>query len=253
MDTPTLRSTHTTRRQKYAHVQLLRTCKRSPARPPCTDNSGIHPQDTTNNRQSEQHGTTIHTTMPSQIGQAFKAEARILYLSKKFSFDGNKDKDCPQEDKSDDQGDVYLRGEFMSMDWDKSGVISTDDFCKLLLYLGVPSKDRIKAFLREINPNECSTMTLAEYYLLMEKHPELISQTNRWRSMFKKFDISGDGQADKKDILNGFREMGVEVDDEIKDKLNELDTNGDGKVLYQDFLRGQLEAKNIIPKCQSKN
>lgn len=30
--------------------------------------------------------------------------------------------------------------------------------------------------------------------------------------------------------------MGIEVDDEIKEKINKLDINNDGKVVYQDFV-----------------
>lgn len=40
--------------------------------------------------------------------------------------------------------------------------------------------------------------------------------------------------------------MGIEVDDEIKEKINKLDTNNDGKVAYQDFVKSQLLTKGVL-------
>lgn len=64
--------------------------------------------------------------------------------------------------------------------------------------------------------------------------------------MFFKFDDNKDGRATKEQILQGFEDMGIEVDDEIKEKINKLDTNNDGKVAYQDFVQNQLMTKGVL-------
>lgn len=72
------------------------------------------------------------------------------------------------------------------------------------------------------------------------------SSTSRLRNIFFKFDDNKDGRATKEQILQGFKDMGVEVDDEIKAKVTKLDTNNDGKVAYQDFVQSQLLAKGVL-------
>lgn len=72
------------------------------------------------------------------------------------------------------------------------------------------------------------------------------SSTSRLRDIFFKFDDNKDGRATKEQILQGFADMGIEVDDEIKEKINKLDTNNDGKVAYQDFVKSQLLTKGVL-------
>lgn len=72
------------------------------------------------------------------------------------------------------------------------------------------------------------------------------SSTSRLRNIFFKFDDNKDGRATKEQILQGFKDMGVEVDDEIKAKVTKLDTNNDGKVAYQDFVQSQLLGKGVL-------
>ena len=71
------------------------------------------------------------------------------------------------------------------------------------------------------------------------------------RQLFRKFDLSGDGKAYKNDIIEGFRKMKVEIDDEIRDKIDKLDISRDGKVEYRDFIRAHLEQRKIIPHAKA--
>ena len=75
-------------------------------------------------------------------------------MSKKFSTDSE---ELPKDDKGEkgdkketgDKGDLYLRGEYMAMDYTQNGKISTKDFVDLLRYLGEPSREKIMASLKK--------------------------------------------------------------------------------------------------------
>ena len=56
--------------------------------------------------------------------------------------------------------------------------------------------------------------------------------------VFKAFDLNGDGFLSKDEIKEAMQKMGESADDDrVNEMLAEVDTNGDGKVDYEEFAR----------------
>lgn len=60
------------------------------------------------------------------------------------------------------------------------------------------------------------------------------------KQIFDIFDHDQTGWASKKDVINGLGELGVPIEGELKENLEKLDANRDGKIWFPDFLRVQL-------------
>lgn len=140
---------------------------------------------------------------------------------------------------------LYFKAEFTAMDKDNRGKLTTSEFVKLMMFLGYGERWKVDELLKAVNPEGDGYITIDEFYSAM-KRPGVVEGTSRLREMFFKFDDNKDGRATKEQILQGFEDMGIEVDDEIKEKINKLDTNNDGKVAYQDFVQNQLMTKGVL-------
>ncbi|XP_062603548.1 calmodulin-4-like [Saccostrea cucullata] len=140
---------------------------------------------------------------------------------------------------------LYFKAEFTAMDKENRGKLTTAEFVKLMMFLGYGERWKVEELLKSINTEGDGFITIDEFYDAMGR-PGVKDGTSRLRNIFFKFDDNKDGRATKEQILQGFTDMGVEVDDEIKDKVNKLDTNNDGKVAYQDFVQSQLVTKGVL-------
>ncbi|XP_048731251.1 calmodulin-4-like isoform X1 [Ostrea edulis] len=140
---------------------------------------------------------------------------------------------------------LYFKAEFTAMDRENRGKLTTAEFVKLMMFLGYGEKWKVDSLLKSINTEGDGYITIDEFYNAMNR-PEVKAGTSRLRNIFFKFDDNKDGRATREQILQGFADMGVEVDDEITAKVTELDTNNDGRVKYQDFVQSQLVTKGIL-------
>nr|XP_022313655.1 calmodulin-4-like isoform X2 [Crassostrea virginica] len=140
---------------------------------------------------------------------------------------------------------LYFKAEFTSMDKTNRGKLTTSEFVQLMMFLGYGERWKVDELLKSINKEGDGYITIDEFFAAMDR-PAVKEGTSRLRNIFFKFDDNKDGRATKEQILQGFKDMGVEVDDEIKAKVTKLDTNNDGKVAYQDFVQSQLLAKGVL-------
>ncbi|XP_033726563.1 uncharacterized protein LOC117316160 isoform X2 [Pecten maximus] len=72
--------------------------------------------------------------------------------------------------------DRYLKAEFTAMDTDKDGMLTPDQFVKLLMFLGYGGGDQGKALLKAVNKDENSVITLDEYYDAMKSNPGCVAK-----------------------------------------------------------------------------
>lgn len=150
-----------------------------------------------------------------------------------------------EEPNPNDYEKLYFKAEFTAMDKENRGKLTTAEFVKLMMFLGYGERWKVDELLKAVNPEEDCYITIDEFYTAMNR-PGVKDGTSRLRNIFFKFDDNKDGRATKEQILQGFKDMGVEVDDEITEKVNKLDTNNDGKVAYQDFVQSQLLNKGVL-------
>lgn len=140
----------------------------------------------------------------------------------------------------------YLKGEFVAMDTNNDGMLSLQQFDKLLTFLGYDGEMSTDAILHKVNTHSHEYVTIDEYYKTMKEFTDVKTRTNRLRVLFFKFDHSYDGFAPKVDVLDELRKMGVNVDDEIIAKVEQMDVNHDGKISYQEFVVTHLKQKQYI-------
>jgi Ca2+-binding EF-hand superfamily protein len=56
--------------------------------------------------------------------------------------------------------------------------------------------------------------------------------------VFKKFDQDGNGLISADEILSTMKSIGIEIsDNDVKELIKEMDSNNDGKISYEEFLK----------------
>ncbi|XP_060082282.1 uncharacterized protein LOC132561600 [Ylistrum balloti] len=142
--------------------------------------------------------------------------------------------------------DRYLKAEFTAMDTNKNGMLTPDQFVKLLMFLGYGGSDQGMALLKSVNKDENTVITLDEYFDAMKNNPQVLQKTSMMRDLFGRFDDNKDGKARRDQIEQGFRDMGIEVDAEMKRDIASMDENQDGNIAYEEFVHSQLKKKKFI-------
>lgn len=89
-------------------------------------------------------------------------------------------------------------------------------------------------------------------YVYPQAYINYYFSTSRQREFFKKF-ADGNDTATREQILQGYeRRMGDEFTEEHREKINNLQIDGNGKVTYEVFLRNyllELEQAGAGPSC----
>jgi calcium-dependent protein kinase len=63
-------------------------------------------------------------------------------------------------------------------------------------------------------------------------------ETNKLTNLFKGLDDNKDGRISKQELLNGFKEIGIETtDEEVAAIMSSIDHDGNGYIEYEEFLR----------------
>ncbi|XP_064597121.1 uncharacterized protein LOC135463670 [Liolophura sinensis] len=140
-----------------------------------------------------------------------------------------------------DQDVADFLAAFEAGDKNKDGTLNTGEFIRLMVVLGVPGgADRARAVLRQINKNGDAVVTQQEYFQAIKQLSVPTTQIRQMKQIFDIFDHDQTGWASKKDVINGLGELGVPIEGELKENLEKLDANKDGKIWFPDFLRVQL-------------
>ncbi|XP_044504406.1 polcalcin Bet v 4-like [Mangifera indica] len=70
-------------------------------------------------------------------------------------------------------------------------------------------------------------------------------QADRER-IFKRFDLNGDGQISAAELGDCLKALGSVSPDEVKYMMDEIDTDGDGFISYQEYLDFALANRGLI-------
>ncbi|KAK3088855.1 hypothetical protein FSP39_024653 [Pinctada imbricata] len=106
--------------------------------------------------------------------------------------------------------------------------------------------------LSSVDKEGQGAITIEQYVSVMKENIHLATKTTRIRDFFSRFDDNKDGRVPINSVFRGFETMGFEVDDELKEKILKMDTNGDGLISYSEFLHAQLLQKNILRASESQ-
>ncbi|XP_059154917.1 neurocalcin-delta-like [Physella acuta] len=137
---------------------------------------------------------------------------------------------------------LFYTIEFQCMgDMTKDQRMSLEEFYRLMMLLGFPDgrEGAEKVWLAH-GKTAGGKMTQSEYIELMFDE-SIERKTNCWRTLFGQFDTDGNASATKTEVLKGLEDIGLEVTSSLRQKVDEMDTNKDGKISYEEFLRAQLK------------
>jgi len=135
-----------------------------------------------------------------------------------------------------------LQDAFNMFDKNGDGKISSSEIGMLLRSIGQdPTESEIKDFIHEVDTDENGTIEFSEFCSLMlakknmktneEKEAELLES-------FKVFDKNGDGFISADELRSMMSSLGESLtDEEVNEMIDEADTDGDGQVNYQEFVR----------------
>ncbi|XP_067666000.1 uncharacterized protein [Haliotis asinina] len=137
----------------------------------------------------------------------------------------------------------YLEEEFNCMDVLGDNRLNYGEFVRLMRLLRYPTghEGAKQIWLKQLGKNERSTMSKNEYVKLMTSDTTLEKLTSVWRCVYEEFDHDHSGWASKQDVINGLENsLGIPVQGTLREKIDAMDENGDGKIYYSNFLRMQL-------------
>ncbi|GFN91040.1 calcium-dependent protein kinase 31 [Plakobranchus ocellatus] len=136
---------------------------------------------------------------------------------------------------------IYYTAEFEALgDMTKDGLISIEEFMRLMMLLGYPGgRSGCKSIWKYAGKTEGGQMSKDEYISLMFDK-KIDSKTNQWRKMFADFDQDGTGWATREEVLQGLEKVGLADTQQIKKLVEDMDGDNDGKVSYTEFLKKQL-------------
>jgi len=132
--------------------------------------------------------------------------------------------------------------EFNLIDINKDGKITLDELAVFLQTLGLSSKNA-EEILEEINSDENNYIDQQEYteYMLKKRNE------HEWdpEAVFKKLDKDESGVISAAELNHVLTEQGIYIEDEELDKMVHLvDTDGDGKISYQEFKKFAAKRKH---------
>lgn len=64
--------------------------------------------------------------------------------------------------------------------------------------------------------------------------------------IFKKFDLNGDGQISATELADCLKALGNVSEEEVKNMMAEIDTDGDGYISYEEYINFALANRGLI-------
>jgi len=130
---------------------------------------------------------------------------------------------------------IQLREDFLAMDKNKHGTITLGEFKSIIQerYAGQFSDSQVKELFDAIDTSHTEEIAYTEFLAAMMMN-RMALHDDILKATFRRFDTNGSGVIEPKDleVLLGESFEG----EEVKDLIKEADTNGDGRIDYDEFL-----------------
>jgi len=128
---------------------------------------------------------------------------------------------------------------FNEFDKDGSGTISNKELLHVLRSIGQnPTEDEILELVMESDANGDGTIDLGEFIELMKRKSSETDQMESLKEAFKIFDKDKSGYIDRKELRSVTTTLGQSLTtDEFDAFWKEADSNGDGKLDYEEFIK----------------
>jgi len=134
---------------------------------------------------------------------------------------------------------------FDALDQDHDGSIDHNDMKKALSNAGYKLEDdEIKALIKMADADNSGKVSWQEFLKVVEKRPIRRRIEASLRKLFQAMDVDGSGYLTKDDLKKLLKDAGYanEISDaELGKLIAKVDTSGDGKVSFEEFVAAFLE------------
>lgn len=101
-----------------------------------------------------------------------------------------------------------------------------------------PTEAELQDMITEVDTNKDGTIDFKEFLKLMSRKMKDTDSEEELREAFKVFDKDGNGYISAAELRHVMTNLGEKLTDEEVDKMmTEADTDGDGQVDYNEFVR----------------
>ena len=133
-----------------------------------------------------------------------------------------------------------FRNAFTLFDKDHDGKLSTKEVDDVLRFLGKdPSEYEMEFVVKDLDMYGNGTLTFAQFLkLLSQKYNDAKFNVEEMKAVFRIFDKDGDGFITADEIQEEMSKHGdVFTDQQIKQMMEGADSNGDGRIDYEEFVK----------------
>ena len=90
--------------------------------------------------------------------------------------------------------------------------------------------------MKEVDTDGNMEIEFPEFLQLMARNMQDIDEEKLIQTGFNVFDADGDGQVSLEDLRSVMQSLGEQMtDDQLNDIINEIDTNGDKQMSFEEF------------------
>ncbi|KMZ76016.1 putative Calmodulin [Zostera marina] len=128
---------------------------------------------------------------------------------------------------------------FLLFDKDGDGCITMDELATVIRSLGQnPTKEELLDMMNEVDVDGNGTIEFNEFLHLMARKMKETDADEELREAFKVFDKDQNGYISASELSNVMINLGEKLtDEEVQQMIREADTDGDGQVNYEEFVK----------------
>ena len=131
---------------------------------------------------------------------------------------------------------------FEMFDKNKDGVITTKELANIMRSLNQdPTEEELNEMIEEVDLDKNGEVDFEEFITLMNRRSKEIDIEEEVLNAFKIFDKEGNGLISITELRHIMMTLGDQLsEEEIDDMLKEADSDGDGYINYEEFIKNML-------------
>jgi len=138
---------------------------------------------------------------------------------------------------SQEEIDIY-RQAFETFDTDKTGDITVSELAAVFRSLGQnPSETELQDIISEVDTDRDGTISFSEFISMMTRKTSTTDIEAEIKAAFNVFDSDKCGYIKADELKSVMSSIGETLtDSEVEEMINLVDTNGDGKISFEEFV-----------------
>ena len=131
---------------------------------------------------------------------------------------------------------------FEMFDKNKDGIITTKQLANVMRSLNQdPTEEELNEMIEEVDLDKNGEVDFEEFVTLMNRRSKETDIEEEVLNAFKVFDKEGNGLISNTELRHIMMTLGDQLtEEEIDDMIREADSDGDGYINYEDFIKNML-------------